>query len=72
MFGREKARNLKQAARAASEAERTVRTARAARVRGRQLAKEASDRNAERMSPAEKAMAQRNSMVEQMKSTPSV
>jgi hypothetical protein len=72
MFGRIKARNLNQAAQAAYEAERTVRIAKAARVRGRQLAKEESDKNAERMSPAEKTRAQRNSLAEQMKSTPAV
>ena len=72
MFGRKKARNLNQAARAASEAEHIVRIAKAARVRGRQLAKEESDKNAERMSPAEKTRTQRNSLAEQMKSTPAV
>jgi hypothetical protein len=71
MFGK-KARDLKRAARAASEAKRTVRTAKAAKVRERQLAKEASDKIADRMSPAEKTRAQRNSVAERMKCTPSV
>jgi hypothetical protein len=67
MFGRKKARGSKQAA-----SEGAKRVAKMAEARGQRLAKEASDKIKDRMSPAEKTKAQGNSTIERRKSTPSV
>jgi hypothetical protein len=67
MFGRKKARGSKQAAH-----EGAMRIAKVAEARGRRLAKEASDKVKDHLSPAEKTKAQGNSSIERRKSTPSV
>lgn len=69
MLGRQA---LTSVARAASELERVVMAAKAAKLRGWRLAKEAKDKKAAGMSPAEKSHARGNSRAERVKHTPSV
>jgi Sec-independent protein translocase protein TatA len=72
MFGRKKARELIQAARAAIGSERTGRAAKAAKLRWRQLAEDIEPKQPTDMSPAEMIKAQRDSRAERAKSAPCV